>query len=235
MRKKKYFHLTALIFISQLATAQINDYTQKKEYGLSGTVKSVSSYMVHVSKYQIPSDTLNHFSKSVMNFTKKGDVTTYQRIYNLPNYQYNSKAVYNGTGRNISYKETSHLNKEPTKNLSYQFVWNDDFNYKIISKNNEDKSTRSISLNKDFSIDKVIFTNENYHSEEKATYSFVNGLLEKIIYKVTVNDNGKTTESTDIRLIKYVDVYNNPTVIYFYEKADGKVPKSVVFKYYEYY
>ncbi len=213
-----------------------NTYNQKKEYGYSGAVKKVMSYMVNVSAYRIPVDTLDYFGKSTMNFTKNGDVTTYHRFYNLSNYEYKSKAVFSGSGKNISYKEASKVNDAEEISTTYKFVWTDPLSYKIEPLTDKDSTSRYITLNPDFTIDKVVFKALNFESEEKASYHYNNeNQLEKIIYKVTSTENDVTTVKDDVRVIKSVDVFNNPTVIYFYEKEHSRFPKSVVFKYYEYY
>ena len=212
-----------------------NLYNQKKEHGFNGKVKKVISYMVHVSKYRIPVDTLDYFGKSTINFNEKGDVTIYKRMYDLPNHQFKSSAIYSGTGKNISYKETSELNNEPPKVIDYKFVWTDALNYKIES-TSETADLRFITLNTDFTIDKVVFKIDGYQSEEKVFYHYNNeNKLEKIVYKVTSTENDSTTVKDDVRIIQSVDVFNNATVIYFYEKESARVPKSVLFRYYEYY
>lgn len=232
-------HLLFFIFWTCLlhtGHSQNSGYTLKKEYGINGTVKSVTSYMVEVSRYTIPADTLNFFGKSKMTFTRNGDLSVYTRMFNLPDYIFKSTAVYSGTGKNISYTETSRLNNDDEKKMHYRFVWTDDYQYKIVpAKGTGDASVQYISLNKDFSIDKVVFEQEHYHSEEQAYYTYNGSKLEKLSYKVVTTENGQNTVTQDHRVIKATDIYNNPTVMYFYEKAESRVPKSVVFKYYEYY
>lgn len=235
LRSRYLFSALFWMCILNTVYSQNNAYNQKKEYGISGTVKSVTSYMVEVSKYTIPADTLNFFGKSKMTFSKNGDLSVYTRMFNLPDYAFKSTAVYSGTGKNITFSETSLLNKEKPKKLSYCFVWTDDYHYKIVSKDSADPSIQYISLNKDFSIDKVVFEHEHYRSEEQAHYTYNDAKLEKISYRVTTTENGQTNITEDHRIIKSTDVYLNPTVIYFYEKEESRVPKSVVFKYYEYY
>jgi len=213
-----------------------NTYNQKKEYGYNGPVKKVTAYMVNVVHYIVPSDTLNYFGKSTMNFTKNGDVTTYQRFYDMPNYLYKSKAVFSGSGKNISYKEASKVNDVAEVNMNYKFVWIDPLKYEIKPLSQKDSTSRFITLNPDFTIDKVNFKALNFESEEKASYHYNNvNQLEKIVYKVTSTENDVTTVKDDVRVIKSVDVFNNATVIYFYEKEHSRFPKSVVFRYYEYY
>jgi len=213
-----------------------NTYNQKKEYGYNGPLKKVTTYMVHVSRYQIPVDTLDFFGKSTMNFTKNGDVTTYNRFYNIPDYLLKSKAVFSGSGKNISYKESSKVNDAAEINTNYKFVWIDPLKYEIKPLSQSDSTSRFITLNPDFTIDKVVFKASNFESEEKASYHYNNeNQLEKIVYRVTSTENDVTTIKDDVRIIKSVDVFNNATVIYFYEKEHSRFPKSVVFKYYEYY
>ena len=213
-----------------------NTYNQKKEYGYNGPVKKAISYMVNVVHYNIPSDTLNYFGKSTMNFTKNGDITTYHRFYDMPNYLYKSKAVFSGSGKNISYKEESKVNDAAEISMNYKFVWIDPLEYEIKPLSEKDSTSRFITLNPDFSINKVIFKSLNFESEEKASYHYNSeNQLEKIVYKVTSTENDVTTVKDDVRVIKSVDVFNNATVIYFYEKEHSRFPKSVVFRYYEYY
>lgn len=213
-----------------------NVYNQKKEYGYNGPVKKVTAYMVNVVHYIVPSDTLNYFGKSTMNFTKNGDVTTYHRFYDMPNYLYKSKAVFSGSGKNISYKESSKVNDAAEVSMNYKFVWVDPLKYEIKPLTAKDSTSRFITLNPDYSIDKVNFKALNFESEEKASYHYNNeNQLEKIVYKVTSTENDVTTVKDDVRVIKSVDVFNNATVIYFYGKEHSRFPKSVVFRYYEYY
>lgn len=213
-----------------------NTYNQKKEYGYNGPVKKVTTYMVNVSNYSIPVDTLNYSGKSTMNFTTNGDVITYNRFYDLPNYHYKSTSVFSGSGKNISYKELSKINDADERIINYNFVWNDPLNYKIIPLIDNDSTSRFISLNSDFTIDKVVFKALNFESEEKASYHYDHeNQLEKIVYRVTSTENNVTTVKQDVRRIKSVDVFNNATIIYFFEKEHSRFPKSVVFKYYEYY
>lgn len=224
-----------LIFCKTISLqAQNNTYTQKAEYGYKGKVKKVTSYMVHVSKYQIPADTLLYFGKTTMNFTPKGDITTYFIRYNLPKYVFTSKAVFKGSGKQISYDEESTLNDSQTK-THYDFVWTKPLEYQIVATNDSLSQNRFITLNNDFSIHKVIFKGIDYTTEELATYYKENDNLDRIVYNITIVNKGETSTKEDVRVIKAVDVYNNPTVIYFYEKISSRVPKSVTFKYYEYY
>lgn len=234
--KRKQHLIYSLFAICLLHTGYSqNGYSLKKEYGLNGTVKSVTTYMVKVSTYTIPADTLNFFGKSSMTFTKNGDLSVYTRMFNLPEYTFKSTAVYSGTGKNISYTETSRLNKEQQQKSQFRFIWTDGYHYKIVPADTEDPSIQYISLNKDFTIDKVIFERKDYRSEEQAHYTYNGPKQEKITYTVTTTENGQTSVTEDHRIIKSTDIYDNPTVIYFYEKAESRVPKSVVFKYYEYY
>ena len=213
-----------------------NVYNQKKEYGYNGPVKKITAYMVNVVHYIVPSDTLNYFGKSTMNFTKNGDITTYHRFYDMPNYLYKSKAVFSGSGKNISYKEVSKVNDGAEIYMNYKFVWIEPLKYEIKPLSQNDSTSRFITLNPDFSIDKVNFKALNFESEEKASYNYNNeNQLEKIVYKVTSTENNVTTVKDDVRIVKSVDVFNNATVIYFYEKEHSRFPKSVVFRYYEYY
>ncbi|MBA5793552.1 hypothetical protein H1R17_04965 [Flavobacterium sp. xlx-214] len=228
-----YFYLLFLISIT--VNAQNSTYTQKAEYGYKGAVKKVTSYIVDATKYTIPTDTVAFTGKTIMTFTKNGDVINYLRRYNQPKYNYKSKAVFKGIGKNISYKEEYTLNDAPAEKKEYQFIWTNPLEYKIVVNKDSLNQVRTITLNNDFSIHKVTFKGLNYFSEEQATYQYANNLLEKITYKVTITNNEETNTKEDIRLIKAVDVYNNPTVIYFFEKESSRVPKSVVFKYYEYY
>ena len=231
----KQILLVVVIFLPFMMNGQ-NTYNQKKEYGYNGPLKKVTTYMVNVSAYRIPVDTLDYFGKSTMNFTKNGDVTTYNRLYNLPSYNYNSKAVFSGSGKNISYKEVSKVNDAEEVNMAYKFVWKDPLNYEIKPVSKQDSTSRYISLNPDFTIDKVIFKSLNFESEEKASYYYNSeNQLEKIVYKVTSTQNDVTTVKDDVRVIKSVDIFNNATIIYFLEKEHSRFPKSVVFKYYEYY
>lgn len=229
------YYFCFLFLMSISVNAQNNTYTQKAEYGYKGAVKKVTSYMVDATKYTIPTDTIAFSGKTVMTFTKNGDAINYLRKYNQPKYNYKSKAVFKGIGKNISYKEEYTLNDAPAEKMEYQFIWTNPLEYKIVANNDSLHQVRTITLNNDFSIHKVTFKALDYFSEEQATYQFANNLLEKITYKVTITDKGETSIKEDIRLIKAVDVYNNPTVIYFFEKESSRVPKSVVFKYYEYY
>lgn len=231
----KQILLVVVIFLPFFMNGQ-NAYNQKKEYGYNGAVKKVTTYMVNVSAYRIPADTLNYYGKSTMNFTKNGDVTTYHRFYDMPNYLYKSKAVFSGSGKNISYKESSKINGAAEINMNYKFVWIDPLKYEIKPLSEKDSTSRFITLNPDFSIDKVNFKALNFESEEKASYHYNNeNQLEKIVYKVTSTENDVITVKEDVRIIKSVDVFDNATVIYFYEKEHSRFPKSVVFKYFEYY
>ena len=227
--------LVVAIALSFVMNGQ-NTYNQKKEYGYNGPLKKVTTYMVNVSAYRIPTDTLGYFGKSTMNFTKNGDITTYHRFYNMPDYQYKSKAVFSGSGKNVSYKETSKVNDAAEINMNYKFVWIDQLKYEIKPLSQNDSTRRFITLNPDFTIDKVDFKALNFESEEKASYHYNNeNQLEKIVYRVTSTENDVTTIKDDVRVIKSVDVFNNATVIYLYEKEHSRFPKSVVFRYYEYY
>lgn len=227
--------LVVAIALSFVMNGQ-NTYNQKKEYGYNGPLKKVTTYMVNVSAYRIPTDTLGYFGKSTMNFTKNGDITTYHRFYNMPDYQYKSKAVFSGSGKNVSYKETSKVNDAAEVNMNYKFVWIDPLKYEMKPLSENDSTRRFITLNPDFSIDKVDFKALNFESEEKASYYYNSEKqLEKIVYRVTSTENDVTTIKDDVRVIKSVDVFNNPTVIYLYEKEHSRFPKSVVFRYYEYY
>ena len=227
--------LVVAIALSFVMNGQ-NTYNQKKEYGYNGPLKKVTTYMVNVSAYRIPTDTLGYFGKSTMNFTKNGDITTYHRFYDMPNYLYKSKAVFSGSGKNISYKEASKVNDAAEINMNYKFVWIDQLKYEMKPLSENDSTRRIITLNPDFSIDNVVFKALNFESEEKASYYYNSeNQLEKIVYRVTSTENDVTTIKDDVRVIKSVDVFNNATVIYLYEKEHSRFPKSVVFRYYEYY
>lgn len=231
----KYLFFILLLCFSQFAFSQNSGYSQKKEYGLNGNVKSVTTYMVDVSKYRIPTDTLNYSGKTYMTFNKNGDVILYNRSYNLPDYNYVSKSIFKGSGKNISYEEDYWLKDFPKEHLKYQFVWTSDLEYKITSVNDKTNTVRFISLNKDFTVDKVIFKRDSYTSEEKMTYTYNENVLEKVVLNLTVTENEETKTSEDIRIVKSVDIYNNPTVFHFFKSVNSRVPTTVLFKYYEYY
>lgn len=231
-------NIIGLFFIlcNCFTNAQNNTYNQKKEYGFKGAVKKVTTYMVRTTKYRIPTDTVDYFGKSTMNFTKNGNLTTYNRFYNMPDYAFKSNMHYKGSGKNISFTETSSLNGEQEKKLDYTYHWTTDLSYEILPKLVADSTKTTVHLNTDFSIKKVVFEGVNFKSEEEATYLYdENNQLQQLVYHVKTTDGDEISTIQDVRKIKSVDVFNNPTVIYFYETTESRVPKSVLFRYYEYY
>lgn len=210
-----------------------SDYSLKKEYGFKGKVKKVTSYMVNVGRYQIPVDTLNYYGKSTMYFTNNGDLQEYNQLFDLPNYYYISKAKYKGKGKQVSFIEKTVLNGAEEKVTEYQFTWPDDLHYKIIALNGE--GIRDVELNKDFTVKRVGFMRDSYKSVETAKYTYIDDALEQVVYEMTATDNGETSITKDVRKVQSIDVYKNPTVIYFYKSEDNRVPTSVLFRYYEYY
>ena len=151
----------------------------------------------------------------------------------MPNYYFFANALYSGTGKNITFTEKSKLNSNDFKQTDYRFIWKEGLVYTIESLNVEE--VRTITLNDDFTVNTVHFKLENYESEEKAFYTYKNGVLSKVVYKLTVKDNDEISVSEDVRIVQSADIFNNPTVIYFYKTENSRVPSAVLFRYYEYY
>lgn len=223
------------MFFANFCIAQ-NAYNQQKEYGLKGKIKKVSTYMVYPSKYQIPADTLGFFRRNVMKFTKNGDLISQEKRYDLPNYFLSQKMKFSGTGKNISYKETSVLNDLPAENQHYIYKWTDALSYEIISTNPEVTAKRMVYLNADFTIKQVIYKANDLQTQENVTYvRNENNQLTEVRFNMQITKENETTFIQDIQKIQAVDVFDNPTVLYYYESEESRVPKTVIFNYYEYY
>ncbi len=224
-----------LLFFTNVCLAQ-NSYNQQKEYGFNGKIKKVSTYMVYPSKYQIPTDTLAYFARNIMKFSRKGDLVSQEKSYDLPNYLFSQKMKFNGTGKNISYNEESTLNDFPTEHKQYVYKWLNTLSYEIMPTNSVDTSKRIVHLNNDFTIKQVIYKADNLQTKEDVTYFYNDeGQLKEVHYSMNVTKDNETTFTKDVQKIQALDVYNNPTVIYYFATEEGRVPKTVIFKYYEYY
>lgn len=235
MNNRTFFFLFFNIY-SVLCLAQQNNYSQKKEYGYNGPIKKVSTYTVSIIGATIPADTLNYDSKSVMTFNKKGDILTNDRLYVLREQQFSYKATYSGSGKNISYKETAKVTGKAPKETHFLYDWDNDFSYKIVAKDTINSIETTIALNKDYSIEKATVSGKDYHSEEHLTYTKNNkNQIEEIITTSSITQNNETTTEKHQQVSKSFDIYDNPTVIYYYEKKGNRIPSMIFFRYYEYY
>lgn len=224
-----------LLFSFYTSYSQVNSYNQKKEFALNGSVKKVSTYLVNVGYYSIPADTINFFGKTTLAFNKQGDLKTYVKDYNLDNYVLKTDILYKGTGKKLTFTERTKLNDKPEETLYKKHHWLTNYSYQIINIKDAKDPISTVQLDESFKLKSVTLESKTYKSIEEAFYTYTEDVLEEISYELTEVQDGEIKKTKNTHKVIARDVYNNPTVIYFYEKAVSPKPTSVIFKYYEYY
>ena len=229
--------ISILLLILSFSTgySQVNSYTQKKEFALNGSVKKVTTYLVKVGYYSIPLDTVNYFGKTSLSFSKQGDLKTYSKNYTLDNYVLKTTMNYSGTGKKLTFTEHTKLNDRPEEIFNKKHHWLTNYSYQIINTKNDQDPINTVHLDENFKLKSITLESATYKSIEEAFYTYEENVLKEIVYELTEVQNGEIKKTKNTHQIMDSDVYNNPTVIYFYEKEVNPKPTSVILKYYEYY
>lgn len=213
-------------------------YTQKLEFGLKGSVKEVTGYMCRVENDKIPTDTSKYIGKTTMTFDSLGNMIEKNKLWDLGIGKVGTaefSSVFSGTGKDLSFQETSHTGDDDLKKISYKYVWSDDYNYTIVSP--EDTTHSSIiTLDKDYRLIKSVFKEEDViQSTEEWETVYKNDKVQEIKTKITEKSDGKPEVSYQIQVMQKYDNNGNPTVIYVYKDIGKQKVVSVIYKKYKYY
>ncbi|QXU41144.1 hypothetical protein [Pedobacter sp. D749] len=209
-------------------------YSLRKEYGLHGAVKEVSTYLCKVNKQGILSDTGNAFGKYKLTFDEQGNgQINYRKRTNENGAVIIYEMIYAGKGKNVTYKERIIIDGKQVEEAGYKYVWSDDLSYKIV-KQNDTSDVQIFTLNNNFRIINFKLKQGDVEHNYKTDELIKNNRVEKTI---TLNENAENeiTKSFDVMVMKEFDEHNNPTKIYSYDNLDEKNPIVVVFKQYKYY
>lgn len=210
-------------------------YVQKLEYGLKGPVKEVISYICSVKNGEIPANTANYTGKITMTFDSLGNVIAINKVWDFVSDKAEFSSIFMGKGKDVSFKETSRINDGNLKEISYKNVWSDDYNYTIISPENNDYST-IVTLDKNYRIIKSVFRKEDsIQSTEEWETIYKNNKIQEIKTKITQSTEGETREHYEIQVVQEYDKYGNPTVIHGYKDLSKQKVESVLYKEYKYY
>lgn len=213
-------------------------YTQKLEFGLKGSVKEVISYTCKVENGKIPTDASKYIGKTTMTFDRLGNMIENNKLWDLGVGKAGTadfSNIFSGTGKNISFKETSRIGENDLKKISYKYVWFDDYNYAIVSPEDTIHSN-IITLDKNYRLIKNVFEEEGaIQSTEEREVVYKNNKIQEIKTKITENNNRTTEVSYQIQVMQEHDNSGNPTVIYVYTDIGKQKVVSVLYKEYKYY
>lgn len=229
--------LLALLPFYTACAAQSKTYCSRLEFGLKGAVKEVNTYGCVASNDDIPKDTTGFLTKFTMTFDEPGNALETNNVYSpikSGGITPKSRIIYSGKGKNMSYKLHSALEEGKELNGDYQYVWLDEYNYKIINKA-DTTSWQLMTLDKDFRIIKTVTESNSFKAVDVWETIYKNGRIAKVITRSTDQANGTKNSSIKVWVVKEYDQYDNPTVIYIYNHADEQELKTVVFKKYQYY
>jgi len=235
--KVTYLLLLNLILLFSNCTAQHSEpkgYSLKKEYGLQGAVKEVSTYLCKVSKKVIPTDTSNFFGKYKLTFDRQGNgVVNYRKRKNDNGMVIIYEMIYTGQGKNITYKEHISIDGKETEVTEYKYVWLDDLNYNIVNQSDTTQA-QMVTTDQNYRIVKSQSKQGDIVGTNNYKYFIKNNRIEKT---VTLNERkeNEVVKSVEVMVMKDFDAHNNPTKIYFYNNLAEKNPETVIFKQYKYY
>lgn len=215
-------------------------YVQKLEYGLKGAVKEVTSYIYRVENGKIPANTGTYIGKITMTLDSLGNVMTIHKLWDfdrtastkIDNAEFTSRFF--GKGKDISFKETSLYSDGELKEIEHKYVWSDDYNYTIITQDDNTHSTL-ITLDKEYLLSKSIFKGDKMQSVEEWETISKNNKIQEIKTKMTQNLEGNTTVTYQIQAVQEYDKYGNPTVLHGYQDLSKEKVENVIYKEYKYY
>lgn len=237
---KKLFLIYPFILITASCNGQnkrsLNQYTQRKEYGYTDSVKEVITYFCTAKKEKIPNDTVNFIGKSIKQFDKNGDSVEDNTLWNMDeNGTRKIKRFYSGKGKNVSLHEVVTIDNKNIVNRNLKYKWIDDFSYTIIDLN-EPSYKVTIVLNKDYTFSKTLTTlNENQVTENINTLKQSKKIIKTTTTTITKNENNVIKKEYNIEVVKEYDKFGNPTLIYSYADKDEKQIINVLFKHYKYF
>lgn len=212
-------------------------YTQRLEFGLKGEVKELTNFIVNVESDKIPTDTSNFISKSIMTFDKIGNAIELKKIFNIDSFgdSKNYRMLFSGKGKNVVIKAVTSFNNKETFEKNFKYVWSDNYNYTIHCIDNNTNGD-SITLDKNHRIIKTIFyTEDSIKTTEESQTIYKNNRIERIISKITEENDNEIIVNYNIQVVKEYDEYENPIVIYVYDDISVQKIEFVSFKIYRYY
>ena len=232
--KKLLLFLTILHLFIACNGQESNIYSARVEYGLKGKVKEMTSYICKVEDNQIPKDTTDFIGKYTVTFDELGNARNLNKLYNIDGFGHREyKIVFSGTGKDISFKDSSFLEDGKVVENNYKYVWSDNYNYTILSEDNDTFST-NISLDKNYRLIKSISKFNEVQTTEELETIYKNKRIQKIINKMTENRDDEVIERIQIQVVQECDINGNPTIIYvFNDKREQKI-EQVIYKEYKY-
>ncbi len=239
MKKAVTLLLLLQAFLSckgQSPKANGTDYVQKLEFGLKGAVKEVSTYICPVKEGEIPIDTAGYIGKIVMTFDSSGNALVVNKAWDFGaagKSSYLSRFL--GTGKDISFTETSRFNDGEAQEISYKYLWSDDYNYTIVCPDNS-VYTSLITLDKQYRLIKSVFREKDrVQSMEDVETIYKDNKIQEIKTRLTSNTDGETKVTYQVQEVQAYDQYGNPTVIYGYNDSNKQKVEQVLYKAYKYY
>ena len=213
-----------------------NDYVQKMEFGLEGSVKEVTTYVCKVENGNIPTDKTKYYGKMIKQFDIQGNALKIQDQWDMGELgKSESLSIYSGKGRAISFKDIVHFKEEAATELNYKYDWSDNYHYTIAATDKSPYLT-FITLDKDYRLSKIVFKNGN---EIQVTQEFERIYKENKVWEIkeTITDynDGEKTITYQIQVVQKYDQYGNPTVVYSYNGLDKQQFENVLFTEYQYY
>lgn len=211
-------------------------YVQKLEFGLKGAVKEVSTYICPVKEGKMPVDTASYIGKMIMTFDSHGNAIAINKSWDFGEAGKSSySSRFFGTGKNISFTETSRFNDGKAQEVSYKYLWSDDYNYTIVCSDNS-VYTSLITLDKHYRLIKSVFReNDSVQSMEDLETMYKDNRIQEIKTRLTSNTDGETRVTYQVQEVQEYDQYGNPTLIYGYNDSNKQKVEQVLYKAYKYY
>ncbi|WP_129021779.1 hypothetical protein [Edaphocola flava] len=222
------FILLVLFFFS------CNGQKRNANSGYYGQVKKVTSYSCSVKQGKLPNDTADYDMKATAIYDSLGNKLEDCELYKS---HYNTEilTIYSGTGKNRTYKTKTIWGADSSiVENTFKYIWKDDYNFTVISKNQNDSLDLSATttLDRKFRTVETIYKSRGkFAMKDEFKYS---GKYEKAL-KRTIDEGKSDRVIYTVTVAKEFDDYGNPIVAYCYDDSAKEHLTAVVFYKYDYY
>lgn len=200
--------LANLLLLSSHCIAQLSEpksYSLKKEYGLQGAVKEVTTYICKVSGKVIPKDTSKFSGKYQVTFDEQGNgLVNLRRRTTDKGLVITEELIFHGKGKNITYNERMFIGGKKAEVFDYKYIWSDDLHYKVV-KQSDTGDVQRITLSNNYRLVKV----QSKQGEIVQTSIYQDLIKKNRIEKTITYNESKRVKSVDVMVMKEFDLHNN--------------------------
>ncbi len=202
---------------------------------LKGCISKAIIYICPVLKHGIiPADTSGFTSRITKIYDSMGNLSAENSFYKLNDSSIEHLTSYTGAGKDRTFTERYLSGFEDKKERTYQYVWADDYHFKITPADPSGFTVLS-ELDTNFRTIRSVYMREGtiLISDEFSYRETKDKLYEKVL-KRTIKEGDSERIIQNVTVTQEYDQYGNPTLTYIYDDVGKRKLANISFTIYEY-